>query len=132
MPPLLISAFCFLNFSFVFELVAEAGRERDAGFFEQIEHAIVKSRCFLPDGEFFELGIFGHVVFLLSIGSGRLLAIGNWQLAIANGSHAHAYTPLRLSLGSENANGPASSEQSRPIRGGQRYALNDCGAERFD
>ena len=80
MPPLLISAFCFLNFSFVFELVAEAGRERDAGFFEQIEHAIVKSRCFLPDGEFFELGIFGHAVFLLSSGLGWLLAIGYWLL----------------------------------------------------
>ena len=68
----------------------------DAGFFEQIEHAIVKSRCFLPDGEFFELGIFGHAVFLLSIGSGRQLAIGYRLLAIGYWllrSHPRLYAP---------------------------------------
>jgi hypothetical protein len=32
------------------ELVAETGRQLDAGFLDQIEHAIVKPCCFLPDG----------------------------------------------------------------------------------
>jgi hypothetical protein len=36
-------------------LVAEAGRRRDAGFFEEIEDAVVEPRCLLPDREFFKL-----------------------------------------------------------------------------
>ena len=62
------------------ELVAEAGRERDAGFFEQIEHAVIEPGCLFSNGQSFELRVFGHVEFLLSTVSGRLLAIGYWLL----------------------------------------------------
>ena len=65
------------------ELVAEAGRQRDAGFFEQIENAVVEPRRLLPDGEFFKLGVFGAMwcFSLFDVGIVSLL-FGYWLLAI--------------------------------------------------
>src|ERR1039458_378479 len=57
------------------QLVAEAGRERDARLFEEIEHPVIEPRCFLPDGEFFKLDVLGHTVF-----SFRLTWVGNWSV----------------------------------------------------
>jgi hypothetical protein len=78
-------------------LVAEAGSKRDAGFFEEIENAVVEPCCLLPDGEFFKLGVFGHAVFSfqLTCVDYRLLTIGDWRLAVS--LMASAYTPVLIS-----------------------------------
>jgi hypothetical protein len=90
-------------------LAAKRGRKQDAGFFEQVEHAIIKPRCLLPDRELFKLGVFGHALVLLSIGFCRLvigyrclaadyrpLAIGYRPLAIGYRPLAIDYRPLAI------------------------------------
>ena len=127
------------------ELVAEARRERDAGFFQEIEHAVVEPRRLLPDGQFFELGVFGHVVFSFQTWFG---VVGYWLLTIGDSLRlvsltSSAYTPVlapesqkaaatilggsassdywcALDVG-EKKNGPAARGRSRPVGGNQRY-----------
>ena len=50
------------------QLVAKTSRQRHRRFFQQVQHAVVKPRGFLPYGQLLEFCVFRHVGFSLQLG----------------------------------------------------------------